>query len=495
MNEGKELIKKYNCVGCHEIESIQKEFTPSLDGIGSKVSRQWLVRWLKDPYKVLASTRMPNFNLSDEEIEVLGDFLISFKNFPAKKELEHLPEILREEIPDNLYEKGETLFRNARCISCHLVDGKGGRIAMEIGMIASKANRRWIYNFLKYPGTMQPEIKMSYYNFSEEEHQAITGYISSEFIDWDAPEEQDTIVHIPDPNYYEKGLALFQKYNCSGCHNLNNIPAIENFGLSLSDMRDKPSYLLEFGEKNIPHTKENYIVEKLKDPRGFLPNALMPMFKFNEHEIQAITTAVLSFQKKPIPELYSVKTEQTPSITLGGEFGELVEKYQCLTCHKIFNQGESLAPDLTRSGSRLKSKWIKEYFRLPYSLRPILTERMPNFFMSEKEIDILTDYISMVFRDDSLETYSEFKFPKAQIERGENLYYNTYGCQSCHQIGDKGGYVGQPLDNLNTRLKTGWVYKRMRDTHHYNPGITEPEYLLSHEEAEDLTAFLLSGKK
>ena len=93
-----------------------------------------------------------------------------------------------------------------------------------------------------------------------------------------------------------------------------------------------------------------------------------------------------------------------------------------------------------------------------------------------------------------METYSAVKFPPAQIERGEKLYHNIYGCQSCHQIGDKGGYVGPPLDDLYTRLKPGWIYKRMRDTHRYNPDIVEPNYILSDEEAESLTAYLLSLK-
>ncbi|MEK6569996.1 MAG: cytochrome c3 family protein, partial [Bacteroidota bacterium] len=64
---GRKLIEESNCVGCHKIEGYEKKWAPSLDGIGSKVNRTWLVNWLKNPKSYFAKTRMPNFPFTDEE--------------------------------------------------------------------------------------------------------------------------------------------------------------------------------------------------------------------------------------------------------------------------------------------------------------------------------------------------------------------------------------------------------------------------------------------
>ncbi len=494
LNKGKELIEKYNCAGCHEIKGVEKEFTPRLDGVGSKVSRDWLVRWLENPRGVSATTRMPNFHLSNRDAGLLADFLLSFTEFPTREKLEPLPGVLQDEIPDSLYERGETLFRQARCISCHLVQGKGGSVAPEIGTVASKASRQWIYNFLQEPRSLQPGIPMSRYAFSSGELQAVTAYIATEFIDWDAPEEADTVAHSPDPNFYEKGLKLFQEYNCGGCHALAGVTTGEELGPSLVNLRKKPMYQLEFGLKDIPHTRERYVIEKIKDPRGFLSNALMPSYQFSDQQRLAIATALLSFQQQPTPAPYRVEQANTPKPVLAGEFGQLVEKYQCLTCHQINGRGGEIAPDLSRSGSQLNHEWIKEYFRLPYTLRPILTERMPNFFMPEKDIELLSQYISLVLRDDSLETEPRLQSTAADVELGRKLYFNNYGCQACHQLGGKGGYVGPPLDNLDQRLQPGWVYQRLKNPHRYQPGILEPTFNLTDEEARALTTFLFAER-
>ena len=496
LNKGRELLVEYSCTSCHEIKGIGKKFTPRLDGIGGKVSRGWLIRWLSGPATVSPSTRMPDFHLSAEETELLADFLMSFKRFPeAGEELQPLPKVLQKDIPEKLSERGETLFREARCISCHLVDGKGGSGAQEIATISSKASLTWIYNFIKDPRRLQPGIPMPQYNFSPEDLQAVTAYIASEFVDFDAPESADTATHIPDPNYYEKGLALFNKFNCRGCHILENVPTSEGFGPALSNMRQKPFYQLEFGNKDIPRTKEHYIIEKMRDPRGFLENARMPGFQLDEQDILALTTALLSFQERPVPKSYTVEENQSPQIPLAGEFGQLMKKYQCLACHRINGNGSNIAPDLSLSGSKLRPEWIRNYFKLPYTIRPILTERMPNFYMSDQEIDLLSRYISMVLRDDSLELKQNMIFEQIEVEQGRKLYYNTFACQACHQIGGSGGYVGPPLDNLSGRLQTGWVYERLKNPHKFDPDVLEPNLNLTDQEAGALAAFLLAEGK
>ena len=72
---GRKLIHESNCVGCHRLDGNEKQWVPSLDGIGSKVNRTWLVNWLKNPATYFRKAKMPNFLMTDEEVNTLADFL------------------------------------------------------------------------------------------------------------------------------------------------------------------------------------------------------------------------------------------------------------------------------------------------------------------------------------------------------------------------------------------------------------------------------------
>ncbi len=147
LNEGRKLIEESNCAGCHKLQGYEKQWVPPLDGIGSKVNRSWLVRWLKDPKQYFPETKMPNFLLSDEEVNDLADFLMTFTALPGKTELETLPSSLMspsDAQKKKLVDKGSVEFSEARCISCHRVNGKGGYVATELGTVASKVNEEWL---------------------------------------------------------------------------------------------------------------------------------------------------------------------------------------------------------------------------------------------------------------------------------------------------------------------------------------------------------------
>lgn len=99
--EGWWIIKKYNCVGCHEIEAGEKsalskapryadpemleQLPPSLDDEGARVNPEWLARFLADPalsdqdtarngVRTYMAVRMPSFDLSPREIRMLVRF-------------------------------------------------------------------------------------------------------------------------------------------------------------------------------------------------------------------------------------------------------------------------------------------------------------------------------------------------------------------------------------------------------------------------------------
>lgn len=489
---GRKLIEESNCVGCHKIDGYSKQWVPSLDGIGSKVNRVWLVNWLKNPNEYYPKTRMPNFLLSDEEAHILADFLMTYKTFPQGATLEALPSVLTSSSQsqrEKLIELGSIRFREARCISCHLIEGKGGYVATELFTVASKVNLRWLYNYLKRPKHLQPGVEMPRYRFTETELAGVVAYIQSEFFD---SETEELPPYTPDPAFFEKGKALYKKYNCGGCHELGGMKKAEEMGPDLDFIGSKRIYEIEFGSSGIEQSLPSYLFNKSKHPRLFSSSARMPSYEFTDDEAQAIAVALLGNTADKIPEELIVRPAPPSTYVPQGEFGKLVDDLACFGCHTMFGRGRLVATDLSLEASQAQKEWIEKYFKVPYTLRPVLTERMPNLFLSNGEIRVLTNHMGQVYIADSLDR--RITINDAKVAKGKGLYFEKYGCQACHQIKQEGGYVGPPLDKLSSRLKPGWVFHWLKNPQAFNPNSIEPNNKLSDEEAEALTAYLMTLK-
>ena len=100
LNRGRELLSRLNCVGCHQLQGIERPamLGPDLTDVGAKVTREWIYKWLKDPRTVSDSSgnvqvdgylsvdepRMPKFRLTDEELRALSAYLVSRNSRPVQ---------------------------------------------------------------------------------------------------------------------------------------------------------------------------------------------------------------------------------------------------------------------------------------------------------------------------------------------------------------------------------------------------------------------------
>jgi len=490
LTAGRKLLEESNCVGCHQIQGLPKQWVPSLDGIGTKVNRPWIVSWLKDPKEYDPQTRMPNFHLSDEEANTLADFLMTFKQFSGNARLDNLPAALAgSTLPQSLISEGTTKFREARCISCHSVSGRGGTTAPELERVASKVTKEWLYSYLGAPKRLQPGVLMPRYGLSDQERTAVVAYMENEFVDFGA---EPPAPHTPDPGFYEKGLALFKKYNCAGCHSLSGIKRVQVMGPDLTFIGSKKLYEIDFGKSGIRETLPSYLFTKLKHPRVFSPTMKMPDYTFTDEQARAITVALLSRTNDPIPAPMTIPRAPETTFSPQGKFGKVLDQYACLGCHRMEGKGRAIGPELTLEASEATHKWIEGYFKVPYSLRPIMTERMPNLFIAPNDIKTVLNYMETEFIADSLSR--QVPTDAATVSQGKILYYGTYGCQSCHQLNLKGGYVGPALDHVGSRLAPGWIYHWLKDPQGFRPETIQPNYNFSDKDADALAAYLSSLK-
>jgi mono/diheme cytochrome c family protein len=208
---GREIVRRFNCQGCHVIEgeggdvwpaiSQKKEKwrPPDLLGQGIKTDPQWLFRFLKDPAFVTIpgqadtdrvrpwhSIRMPTFPLTDEEARALvryfaalsdttadfesaeGDSLVgadaayaSAKSFDVKDPQDPTKKV-KAGAKDRL-EEAEVLFRQYECKSCHSSDPKvpiGNRAPNFRHTRGGRLRESWIRTWLWGPSKLQPGTAM-----------------------------------------------------------------------------------------------------------------------------------------------------------------------------------------------------------------------------------------------------------------------------------------------------------------------------------------------
>jgi cytochrome c2 len=491
LSEGRALMEKSGCFACHASRGHEdfRSDAPPLDTIAVKTGGEWLERWLSSPKAVDPNATMPNFRLSGLEIRDLSHYLFS-RSVPP--ELRHAVDAASSE-PAGVAAKGKTLFAESRCISCHTVDGKGNGSAPELGKIASRATRGWLIAFIRDPHAFYPQTRMPQYGFSDGDVRDIVAWFEDELRDFDAP---PTIL---DPlrvnqTVAERGQKVFKSAGCFACHSSTANQA-ERFGPDLDGIGDRRAISLDFGKRNdLPRTLEAWLAAKISEPRSFASGLKMPTFALDAAQRRAIVTALLAMPAKPVPEEYRNAPAQQASLVPAGTIGAIVSRYRCLSCHQIGSRGGdiSTAP-LTFEGSKVNRDWLAKYLVVPYSIRPILPERMLVLKISPAEAQKLADAIETWYVDGSIPDDPFAGRPDSDRDAVEGArLYTTLGCRSCHIIGSNGGYYGPPLTDTRARLKPGWVFRFLQNPQRWRADIRCPNYGLTDTDALRLTAYLES---
>jgi cbb3-type cytochrome oxidase cytochrome c subunit/peptidoglycan hydrolase CwlO-like protein len=131
LQAGYERIVRYGCTGCHTIGgegsfgpdlTDERQVGPNLAHIGSKVSRDWVLRWIKNPHAFRPDSRMPRFygvtnndRPSDlpkthAEIQAITHYLFE-KSTP--------PSGFVDPPAQNDLARGKELFLQKGCLACH----------------------------------------------------------------------------------------------------------------------------------------------------------------------------------------------------------------------------------------------------------------------------------------------------------------------------------------------------------------------------------------
>jgi mono/diheme cytochrome c family protein len=162
---GRLLLGELNCVSCHRTDPGQAAHlsarqAPNLDGVGNRVKRAYLRRFLAAPHALKPGTTMPDVlaALPDREragkVEELVHFLASTGS-------------LKQERPQpKLIGPGRTLYHQSGCVACHgtrNAKGEAERLlptSIPLGDLKAKFSLASLSAFLENPHQARPGGRM-----------------------------------------------------------------------------------------------------------------------------------------------------------------------------------------------------------------------------------------------------------------------------------------------------------------------------------------------
>jgi mono/diheme cytochrome c family protein len=504
--EGQRLFEQVGCTGCHLVKGYENipKIAPSLLKISAKVDPSWMVRWIENPHKFRPRTRMPNFDLKENDAIAIASYIWSQSKEEGEKwTQEHaLPTGMREG-DANSVAQGKKLVESIGCKGCHgFADGeyttplgKSKDLVPNLKDIAAKvAGPQWIYHWLKNPRGYSPETRMPSLRLSDDEAASITSYLMTLGTKGDAiPNIQEKFA---DAQNIKRGENLVRKWGCFGCHDIKGMEKETRIGAELTTFGSKPNEELFFGNRtDIKETWDDWTYNKLKTPRIYATERieqLMPQFDLADEDIKAVRVLLGGFRERKVGLAYLA--DQGLRVQQVVEGRRLMQQYNCIGCHEIekrggyirkyYQENPTLAPPiLNGEGEKVQSNWFFSFLKAPVPIRPWLELRMPTFGLSDEHTNQLIGFFNGIAKVDIPFAYIDDKrIPPEHIEAAKQLVSKDYfNCFSCHQQGDKkpeGPVEGwaPDLTLARQRLNPNWIIKWLKDPQKVQPGTKMPSF-------------------
>jgi mono/diheme cytochrome c family protein len=173
-----QIMADLACFSCHAINGRGGDMAPDLTWEGSSVQRKWLEDFFHNPGTLRPALirRMPKFNLTNEEIATLSDYIMTVYQTP---EFEH-DSMSESGYSATQVEQGRQMFYSKyACQSCHIVDAKAdkGYIGPTLTGVGSRLTAPWVYHWLKNPQALRPDTVEPNRNMSDDDARALTAFL------------------------------------------------------------------------------------------------------------------------------------------------------------------------------------------------------------------------------------------------------------------------------------------------------------------------------
>ncbi len=322
LQAGFERIVKFGCTGCHTIGgegsfgpdlTDERQVGPNLKHIGSKVSKEWTAKWIKNPHAFRPDTRMPRFydvtNNNKEadqpkvaaEVHSMAHYLFAKSTPPV--------EFVEPPAKESGTDKGKELFLQKGCLACHAHKETapesfpesvrefakanfGPNLSNISAKFASKENgQKWLANWIKAPEAYHAKSLMPNLQLSWQDSVDIAAWILTIPGEWpkevklageNDPETKKGLDELTrlyksklvslseldgavaamthDEKLLFVGEKTIGRLGCFGCHNIAGFESYKPIGTPLNAWGAKSPTKLDYG-----HITEYLSDQKLSD--------------------------------------------------------------------------------------------------------------------------------------------------------------------------------------------------------------------------------------
>jgi len=359
----------------HSLMQDMKKIGPNLKDVRLKLNRNWIPVWLKKPTDFRPTTKMPNFRLTDHQIQAISAYIwqSGLTDSPPRQK------------PGNA-DQGKELFETRGCLTCHSIgEGsqmEGGTFAANLTRVGEKANYdylvRWIHNarertrpycpyekkdigpedYAKHNLPYQFDLQhsqcpndghelqvqnmtvMPSLRLSVADAQDIASYLITQ--KKQEPTAYADASFMEDAKLKDEGKKWIRHYGCAGCHEISGFEDEGRIGTDLTVEGSKPIERLDFalftetaqrgGKKSEPITDpedlqrlpEGPAKESWYDHKGFFEHKLAEPNIYDKGKMKS------DEEKLRMPNVHLDK-EQIRSLTtflLGSQESSLPESYR-----------------------------------------------------------------------------------------------------------------------------------------------------------------------
>ncbi|MGB4785058.1 MAG: cytochrome c, partial [Candidatus Acidiferrum sp.] len=247
IQEGWWVVKKYNCMGCHQLIPGQKtslmamaryqgadgqeQLPPKLLTEGARVNPEWLLRFLKNPsltdkddnrngVRSYLQVRMPTFSFSENELGKLVRFFQALSRQPFPYIPDEVPVLTAKET-----EMARSLFSStaAPCLKCHATgDPTHDRIATAPNFLQARGRLKpdWMERWVIDPQAISPGTSMPSGLFKRQDnHWVFSGPTPSSFRGYDKDHTKllvDYILQLTPEEQRRVGAAMGRSQGAGG---------------------------------------------------------------------------------------------------------------------------------------------------------------------------------------------------------------------------------------------------------------------------------------